>query len=100
MSEWKSQAGLSVRSKQAIPDQDEQLAKSMAMDREMLILDDTRKELLSIMVKNKDQQDINFQTAEELQLKYENQMLKTKVSQLDKRINEMRVEEQRDTEKY
>jgi hypothetical protein len=65
----------------------------MAMDREMLILDDTRKELLSIMVKNKDQQDINFQTAEELQLKYENQMLKTKVSQLDKRINEMRVEE-------
>ena len=52
------------------------------------------------MVKNKDQQDINFQTAEELQLKYENQMLKTKVSQLDKRINEMRVEEQRDTEKY
>ena len=59
----------------------------------MLILDDTRKELLSIMVKNKDQQDINFQTAEELQLKYENQMLKTKVSQLDKRINEMRVEE-------
>tara|TARA_B110000285_G_C14543726_1_gene346124 strand:+ start:234 stop:425 length:192 start_codon:yes stop_codon:yes gene_type:complete len=63
------------------------------MDREMLILDDTRKELLSIMVKNKDQQDINFQTAEELQLKYENQMLKTKVSQLDKRINEMRVEE-------